>query len=112
MNKKIVFGLLIVVLIIGLVSGIAFYMLSLTTPSAGPIQELDFTVSGTSDCLRFLNTSVPTVYVSFTVAANENWQLIINCTKIPGGINGYTDVYIYEGNWDEGVNHLCKSGDL
>jgi len=34
--------------------------------------------------------------VPFTVAANENWQLTINCTKMPGGSNGYTDVYIYK----------------
>ena len=55
---------------------------------------------------------MPTVYVPFTVAANENWQLTINCTKMPGGANGWTDVYVYKGYWDKGSNHTCVSGDL
>jgi hypothetical protein len=64
---------------------------------------MDFTVSGTNDCLRFLNSTVSMCYVPFTVAANENWQLTINCTKMPGGANGY---------WDNGANHTCMSADL
>jgi hypothetical protein len=55
---------------------------------------------------------VPTIYVPFTVAANENWKLTINCTKMPGGANGYTDVYIYKGYWNGGSNHTCLSSDL
>ncbi len=31
---------------------------------------------------------------------------------MPGGPNGWTDVYIYNGYWDGGENHLCKSSDL
>jgi hypothetical protein len=74
--------------------------------------ELDFTVNGKSDCLRFLNNSVPVVYVPFTINANQNWQLTINCTQMPGGANGWTDVYLYNDYWDQGNNNICKSGDL
>ena len=73
---------------------------------------LDFTVSGTSDCLRFLNSSVPTIYVPFTVAANENWQLTINCTKMSSGTNGYTEVYIYKDYWNDGRNNTCAASEL
>ena len=31
---------------------------------------------------------------------------------MPGGANGWTDVYIYEGFWDGGTNHTCKAGDI
>ncbi len=31
---------------------------------------------------------------------------------MPGGANGYTDVYIYNNYWDEGTNHTTKAGDL
>ena len=75
-------------------------------------ESFDFTVSGSSSCLRFLNSSVPTYYVPFTVAANQNYQLTINCTKMPGGASGWTDVYVYDGYWDEGTNHTCKAMDL
>jgi hypothetical protein len=77
-----------------------------------PTGEFDFTVSSSSDCLRFLNSSVPAVYVPFTVAANQNYQLTINCTKMPGGVNGWTDVYIYKSYWDDGANHTCRAMDL
>ena len=111
MNKK-VLGLVAVVVICVLGVGGAVYFM-LPAPSVQtPTEPLDFTVSGTSDCLRFLNSSVPTVYVPFTIAANENWKLTINATKMPGGVNGWTDVYIYEGYWDAGTNHTCKAGDL
>jgi hypothetical protein len=43
---------------------------------------------------------------------NENWQLTINCTKMPGGANGYTDVYIYNGYWNGGSNYTCTSSVL
>ncbi len=109
MNKKIVLGLVIAVIVICALAAVA---VSMMTPALTPTGELDFTVSGSSDCLRFLNTSVPTVYVPFTVAANENWQLTVNCTKMPGGANGWTDVYVYKGYWDKGMNHTCKAGDL
>ncbi len=112
MNKKLLLSVIAIVIVCALVAGAA---LSLTLPvkaPRAPTGALDFTVSGTSDCLRFLNTSVPTFYVPFTIAANENWQLTINATKMPGGANGYTDVYIYNNYWDEGTNHTSKAGDL
>jgi hypothetical protein len=112
MSRKIVLGLIVLIVVCGVAAGSVVYMLSLQQQTLTPTGELDFTVSGTSDCLRFLNSSVPTFYVPFTIAANENWQLTINATKMGGGANGWTDVYIYEGYWDGGTDHLCKSGDL
>ncbi len=112
MNKKIVLGLAIVVIVICALVAVALSLNSLAQTPRSPTGELDFTITGSSDCLRFLNTSVPTVYVPFTIAANENWQLTVNCTKMPGGVNGWTDVYVYKGYWDEGANHTCKAGDL
>ncbi len=113
MNKKIIGLIAVAVVICVLGAGAAVFLLA--PPSQAPktpTGQLDFTVSGTSDCLRFLNSSVPTVYVPFTIAANEKWQLTINATKMPGGANGWTDVYIYKGYWDKGTNNICKSGDL
>jgi hypothetical protein len=77
-----------------------------------PTAAFNFTVSGTSDCLRFLNSSLQTVYVPFTVAAGEHYQLTVNATKMPGGANGWTDVYIYKGYWDGGADHICRAGDI
>jgi len=113
MNKKIIALVVTVIIIIALVAVAATFMLTPTnkTPRT-PTGQLDFTVSGMSDCLRFLNSSVPTTYVPFTIAANEQWQLTVNCTKMPGGNNGWTDIYIYKGYWDGGANHTCKASDL
>ena len=112
MNSKFVLGLFALIVICGLAAGAVVYFVVPAQTPVNPTEQLDFTVSGTSDCLRFLNTSVPTVYVPVTVADNENWQLTINCTKMPGGANGWTDIYIYEGYWDKGTDNICKSGDL
>jgi hypothetical protein len=110
LNKK-VLGLIIAVIVI--FTSVAAFLVALTlVPPLQPTGALDFTVSGTSDCLRFLNSSVPTIYVPFTVAANENWQLTINCTKMSGGANGYTDVYIYKGYWNDSSNNTCASLQL
>jgi hypothetical protein len=109
MNKKV--GLIVsVVLICAL--GAAIFATSMLASSQQPTKGLDFTVSGSSDCLRFLNSSVPTIYVPFTVAANQNMQLTVNCTKMPGGANGWTDVYLYKGYWNGGSNNTCVSSDL
>jgi len=110
MNKKIL-GLLVAVIVICALAA-AFLAQSTLTPTQQPTGALDFTVSASSDCLRFLNSSVQTIYVPFTVAANENWDLSINCTKMPGGANGYTDVYVYNGYWNRGSNHTCNASDL
>ena len=109
MNKKI--GLIISVVLI-CVLGAAIYATSIVSPSQRSTKELDFTVSGSSDCLRFLNNSVPTIYVPFTVAAHQNMQLTVNCTKMPGGVNGWTDVYVYNGYWNGGTNNTCISSDI
>ena len=110
MNKKIL-GLIVVFTVV-CASVAGFLLVSSLAPAQQPTGTLDFTVSGSSDCLRFLNSTVQTIYVPFTVAANENWQLTINCTKMPGGANGYTDVYIYKGYWNGGRNNTCTSRDL
>jgi hypothetical protein len=112
LNKKILGLVIAIVIVCSLVAATTVYLEIPAQSQLKPTGELDFTVSGASDCLRFLNSSVATVYVPFTVAANQNWQLTINATKMPGGANGWTDVYIYKGYWDKGVNHLCKAGDL
>jgi len=112
MNKNQIIGLVAIVIVIAVGLPTAFMVQSSMAPNQQPTGALDFTVSAKSDCLRFLNSSVPTIYIPFTVAANENWQLTINSTRMPGGANGWTDVYIYKGYWDEGTNNTCKAGDL
>jgi len=109
--KKKILGLIVAIIVV-CASVPAFLVVSSLAPAQQPTGTLDFTVSGKSDCLRFLNNSVPAIYVPFNVAANENWQLTINCTKMPGGANGYTDVYIYKGYWNGGSNYTCTSSDL
>ena len=104
-------GLIISLVLICALSAAIVATSLLVTPQQ-PTKALDFTVSASSDCLRFLNSSVPTIYVPFTVAANENMQLTINCSKMPGGVNGWTDVYIYKGYWNGGSNNTCTSMDL
>ena len=111
MNKKIS-GLIITVIVAIALAAFAIESSYAPYASVQPTRALDFTVSGKSDCLRFLNSSVPTVYVPFTVAASQNWQLTINCTKMPGGASGYTDVYIYKGYWNEGTNNTCISSQI
>ena len=110
MNKKV--SLIVSIILICALSAAILVTALITQSQQQPTKELDFTVSGSSDCLRFLNSSVPTIYVPFTIAANENWQLTINCTKMPGGANGYTDVYLYKGYWNGGSNNTCTSSDL
>ena len=113
MNHKTT-GLIVIVIIIvcSLAAVVALSMLAPAQPNQTPTEELNFNVSGSSNCLRFLNDSVPIVYVPFTVAANEQMQLTVNATKMPGGANGWTDVYIYNGYWNQGADHMCKSGDV
>jgi hypothetical protein len=110
MNKKVLAAIVVIIIVCASVG--AFLVESSITLTYQPTGALDFTISGTSDCLRFLNSSVPAIYVPFTIAANENWQLTINCTKMSGGPNGYTDVYIYKGYWNGGSNHTCTSSEL
>jgi hypothetical protein len=110
MNKKIL-GIIIAVVVLCAFVAVFLAEYAIATHQQ-PTGVLDFTVSASSDCLRFLNSSVGTIYVPFTTAANQNWQLTVNCTKMPGGANGYTDVYIYKGYWNGGANYTCKASDL
>jgi hypothetical protein len=111
MNKKIVS--LIVVVIVVCAAAAAFLVLSAVNPNSiqHPAQALDFTVKGTNSCLRFLESNVSLCYVPFTVGANQNWQLTINCTQMPGASSGWTELYIYKSYWDNGTNYKCSAGD-
>ncbi len=108
MNKKILYFAAVVAIIV-LVAVFSFQFLP---GFQGVSEEMDFTVTGTNDCLRFLNSTVSTVYVPFRTVENENWRLTINCTKMPGGASGWTDVYICNGYWDKGSSHKCLPDDL
>ena len=109
MNKK---TLGLVVAIVVCASLVVYVLAASFVPRPEGAEEMDFSVSGTNDCLRFLNSTVSTVYIPLRTAANENWQLTINATKMPGGANGWTDVYIYKGYWDTGNDHKCLSEEL
>lgn len=102
----------ITIIVIVAVASVAAAVLTHTNSPRTPTGPVDFTVTGASDCLRFLNSTVPTAYVPFTIAANEQWQLTVNCTQMPGGANGWTDVYIYQNYWDGGANNTCRAIDL
>lgn len=91
-------------------TGVYCYLVPITDPLSAT-DSLDLTVTGSSSCLRFLNDSVPIVYVPFTVAANQQMQLTVNAAKMPGA-SAYTEVYVYNGYWNEGQNNTCKSADL
>ena len=110
MNTKFVLATIIVA-IIGCASAVTLQSSSISTPIPTP-KELDFTVTGKNDCLRFLNSSVSTVYIPVVTEANQQWQLTINATKMAGGTNGWVDVYVYKGYWDGGVNNTCVAKDI
>ena len=74
-------------------------------------QELEFTVSGKNDCLRFLDKTVSTAYIPFKTGANEKWNLTIDCSEMPAP-NAWTDLYVYKGYWNEGTDYKCVSEDL
>ena len=105
-NKKTVLLVLSVIVII-----IVVLVGALVAPSYTSVQEtpksIDVTVTGTNSCLRFLESNVSLCYIPFTVGANQNWQLTINCTQMPGGSAGWTDLFIYKGYWDNGTDYKC-----
>jgi len=74
-------------------------------------RELDFTVDGSNECLRFLTRDVGIVYVPFITGAYEEWELVVECTDIATP-KGWVDLYLYEGYWDEGVDNICFSEDI
>jgi hypothetical protein len=104
-------GILVSIIVLGVLVASFAIQATIATPKQAT-KEIQFTVTGKNDCLRFLNETVTMVYVPFTVNANKQGQLTINCTKMPGGANGYTDIYIYKGYWDEGTNHTCLSSEV
>ncbi len=74
-------------------------------------EELDFTVSGSNECLRFLTRDVSVVYVPFITGSDEQWRLVVECTDI-AVTSGWVDLYLYEGYWDEGIDNKCYSEDI
>lgn len=113
MNKRLIFGITITILVA--CAMVAYATMSLTAVPQNthkPSEAFSFAVSSQSSCLRFLNSSVPVIYVPFTVAAGQTGELTVNCTQMPGGANGWTDIYIYNGLWDQGADHICNSGDI
>ncbi len=111
MNKKIILGAIPIIVIVCAVA-IVLFQSSIAPPSTGTPHELDFTVAGKNDCLRFLNDSISAVYIPIATGANENWELTINSTKMAGGANGWVDLFVYDGYWDGGVNNTCVSRDI
>jgi hypothetical protein len=109
LNKKIITAVAVMVVAISLGAVVGF------GPSLFSVepeqQELDFTVTGSNECLRFLERTVKEVYVPFRTGANEQWQLTVECLEMPGQ-GGWTDLYFYEGYWDEGTNHTCTAQDM
>ena len=74
-------------------------------------EELDFTVSGSNECLRFLTRDVGVAYVPFVTGPNEQWRLVVECTEIALP-NGWVDLYLYDDYWDEGYDNKCYSEDI
>lgn len=105
MNKKIL-ALITVVIV-----AVALPTVFLSLPPAGKQEALDFTVSGTNTCLRFLDRNVSTAYIPIKTGANEKWNLTIYCSQMPT-LNAWTDLFMYRGYWDGGANHTCLSEDL
>ncbi len=111
MNRKLIAITTVIIVICAVAGAAAYCYLAPAGTPQSPTGDLDLTVNGSSNCLRFLNESVPMVYVPFTVAANQQMQLTINATKMPGA-SAYTEIYIYNGYWNEGQNNACKAGDV
>jgi len=111
LNKERIIGIIVPIVVVCVLVG-SFAVESTMGTTKQVTKEIQFTVTGKNDCLRFLNETVGMVYVPFTVGANKQGQLTVNCTKMPGGANGYTDIYVYKGYWDEGTNHTCMSNNV
>ena len=92
MSRKKLLGSIPIIVIVCSAAIVLFH--SSITPSMATPRELDFTVTGMNACLRFLNSSVSTVYIPIATGANENWELTIDATKMAGSANGWVD-YIH-----------------
>jgi hypothetical protein len=108
MNKM---SLAIITLLV--ILAVSFPAIFLSQPSQGvqTQDELDFTVSGKNDCLRFLDRNVSTAYIPFRAEADERWNLTIECLDMPTA-NAWTDLFVYRGYWTEGNEYKCLSEDL
>ena len=71
---------------------------------------MDFAVTGTNECLRFSTRTVQTAFVPFRTDANEQWLLAVKC--VDSADNAWTEVYFYEGCWDDGTENKYMSEDL
>ena len=107
-NEK-VFGIVIICMVIIVVLGAFVVSTLINSPLVQ--EELDFTVTGSNECLRFLTRDVSVVYVPFSNGLNEEWELVVECTDIATP-KGWVDLYLYDGYWDEGVDHVCFSEDI
>lgn len=107
-NEK-VLGVAIVCMVIIVLVGAFFVSSFISSPLVQ--EELDFTVSGSNECLRFLTRDVGVVYVPFSTGAGEQWELVVECIDIATP-KGWVDLYLYEGFWDDGVNYKCFSEDI
>lgn len=87
----------------------AVYFQFLSSPEKQ--DPLNFTISGTNECLRFLTRTVEIGYVPFNVGANEKWILTIECVEMPSP-NAWVDLYVYEDYWDGGTNYKCQSENV
>ena len=87
----------------------AVYFQFLSSPEKQ--NPLNFTVSGSNECLRFLTRTVETGYIPFRVGANEKWILTIESVEMPSP-KAWIDLYIYEDYWDGGSNYTCQSENI
>lgn len=106
-NKYLILSVLLI--IVSLLASTYFYCNVVLSPHLQ--DELDFVVTGTNSCLRFLTRTVQLAYIPFTTGANEKWQLSIECTQMSSAA-GWTEIYMYKDYWDEGNENMCMSENL
>lgn len=109
MVQKSILGLVGIFVVAFVLFGSIFIFLS--PKSVNVQEELDFSISGSNDCLRFLSRTVETIYIPINIEPNEFWELTIECTDIAAP-NGWVDLYIYDGYWNGGVENKCLSEDI
>lgn len=107
-NEKILGAVGVFIVIFILI--VAFFVSSFTNSNTNQ-EELNFSVTGSNECLRFLSRKIETAYIPFKTGSNEQWELTIECTAIANE-KGWVDLYLYEGYWDKGDGKKCFSEDL
>ena len=103
MRKKIVVGIVAIFVVVIAVAAVIFLL-----PKPSGQEELDFTISGTSERM---NPVVPMCYVPFKTGADEQWNLTIECLEMPRLLS-YVSVIQYNGYWDKGEDFRCTSEDM